>query len=654
MYKQFLKLISLQVILLVLSKCHSVDSKCSITPGDRNLTKYPTAVIVVLNCTFNGRSVDTVSWKRNKQPFENNTLVDSAKRKKWSAVVLYTNSTTIQDVGEFTCVANRGKDVYSCSVQPSKPKLRKLPSVVIAVVDSTPKLVCQTSGWPVPHLSWWRKGAEIRDGDHLNSYMIKRDDKGLMMKIMTIAAFHHGTYFCRADNIFGTSEEYVNIMVKRVHVMIKNNYLDKQGNVAVEGRNTTLECICVQKECKEKTASTYWKNNGSDVSASRKFKLSKQVLTTGVKIMMTILNVSLTDQGMYYCGINTSKGFAEVLRPLRIISNVNAPRISPTSNESARRGSPTWLKCNAIYPVILTTPTTFWLFNNTRLAKESQHYLSKDHGPRLGPNSTKLLTLRLHISNVSAKHVGWYTCGVDFKIDVVTADVYFSLQEETPGEEADDPNIDSSSEDSPLVAISSITAGGLIMGFVAAFVAYRLCRNRRDAEEPFFETPVNGRQFRYDVFVTFSSQDLNWVNKELLPLLEKHKLIYCIHDRDFEIGKAVVDNMAESVYTSRKVLAVMSHNYMSSKFCRGELEMALYRSTEMGDSSVIVMRIDGVDRSKLPKALRNRTFLDHYDITERKTWEERLIKHLKPPQIDKSAEKKSLEKCYTLLNATEV
>ena len=44
----------------------------------------------------------------------------------------------------------------------------------------------------------------------------------------------------------------------------------------------------------------------------------------------------------------------------------------------------------------------------------------------------------------------------------------------------------SSSEDSPLVAISSITAGGIIMGFVAAFVAYRLCRNRRNAEEPFF------------------------------------------------------------------------------------------------------------------------------------------------------------------------
>lgn len=149
--------------------------------------------------------------------------------------------------------------------------------------------------------------------------------------------------------------------------------------------------------------------------------------------------------------------------------------------------------------------------------------------------------------------------------------------------------------------------------------------------------------------MTFSSQDLNWVKKELLPLLDKHKLKYCIHDRDFQAGKPVVDNMAESVYTSRKVLAVMSHNYMSSKFCRGELEMALYRSTEMGDSSVIVVRIDGVDRSKLPKALRNRTFLDHHDFTERKNWEERLIKHLKPPPLDKNSEKKNSEKTYSLL-----
>ena len=51
----------------------------------------------------------------------------------------------------------------------------------------------------------------------------------------------------------------------------------------------------------------------------------------------------------------------------------------------------------------------------------------------MGPNATKVLSLQLHISNVGAKDVGWYTCGVDFEIYVVTANVSFSLQEETPG-----------------------------------------------------------------------------------------------------------------------------------------------------------------------------------------------------------------------------
>lgn len=102
--------------------------------------------------------------------------------------------------------------------------------------------------------------------------------------------------------------------------MIENDYIDQQGTVTIEGRNATLECICVQTECKEETASTYWKYNDLIVNASQKFKFSKQVLPNAVKMAMTILDVLRTDQGMYLCGINTSKGFAEIPRRLRVIS----------------------------------------------------------------------------------------------------------------------------------------------------------------------------------------------------------------------------------------------------------------------------------------------------------------------------------------------
>ena len=120
---------------------------------------------------------------------------------------------------------------------------------------------------------------------------------------------------------------------------------------------------------------------------------------------------------------------------------VNAPRISATSNASVTLGSPIWLRCEAIYPNIpsLKSPKPFWNFNNTSLAEESQRYQSKDDGPRMGPNSTtKRLSLRLHIFNVSAQDVGWYTCGAKFKFDVVTANVFLSLKEEIPRGKVDD------------------------------------------------------------------------------------------------------------------------------------------------------------------------------------------------------------------------
>lgn len=103
--------------------------------------------------------------------------------------------------------------------------------------------------------------------------------------------------------------------------MIKYDYVEQQGVVAIEGRNTTLECICFKKECSEQTAKTFWKYNGSNVIASQKFRLSREVFDNGAKIVMTILNVSRTDQGVYYCGIYTSKGFTESPRQLHILTN---------------------------------------------------------------------------------------------------------------------------------------------------------------------------------------------------------------------------------------------------------------------------------------------------------------------------------------------
>ena len=142
---------------------------------------------------------------------------------------------------------------------------------------------------------------------------------------------------------------------------------------------------------------------------------------------------------------------------------------------------------------------------------------------------------------------------------------------------------------------------------------------------------IDENDFKYDVFVTYSKKDSSWVDSELLRLLHESHVNYCVHHVHFEIGKGVVENIVESVYQSRKVLAVWSRSYASSKYCMQELDYAVQRSFQNSDCSVIVIRLEKTDRKQLPKSLRTKTFLDYSDSVERKGWEKRLIKHLKEP-----------------------
>ena len=75
---------------------------------------------------------------------------------------------------------------------------------------------------------------------------------------------------------------------------------------------------------------------------------------------------------------------------------------------------------------------------------------------------------------------------------------------------------------------------------------------------------VDENDIKYDVFVTYSRNDFPWVDVELLRLLRENQVNYCVDRVHFELGKAIVENIAESVYQNRKVLAVSSGSYASS------------------------------------------------------------------------------------------
>ncbi|XP_078348226.1 uncharacterized protein LOC144633258 isoform X2 [Oculina patagonica] len=136
-------------------------------------------------------------------------------------------------------------------------------------------------------------------------------------------------------------------------------------------------------------------------------------------------------------------------------------------------------------------------------------------------------------------------------------------------------------------------------------------------------------EFEYHAFIIYNHEDSCWVTTKLLPLLEeKHHLKCCIHYRDFKPGGPYQDSMAESVYKSYKIIAVLSNNFLKSNFCNYELDLAKYRLLNRRDDSLIIIRIDKTDYNKLPRELRKRNFIDYSNLLERPFWEEKLLKFL--------------------------
>ncbi|XP_027055449.1 uncharacterized protein LOC113682481 [Pocillopora damicornis] len=162
---------------------------------------------------------------------------------------------------------------------------------------------------------------------------------------------------------------------------------------------------------------------------------------------------------------------------------------------------------------------------------------------------------------------------------------------------------------------------------VAALLAFLYYRRRKNYESP---NPLTDLKFEYDAFIIYSSYDSEWVEKTLLPTLEeKHGLKCCVHYRDFTLGIPIRQNMVDSVYRCKKTVAVVSTNFFNSSYCGSELDYALHRLMEKKDDSLVVIKLDNVDRNKLPKELQSRSYIDYPKSIEKETWEKKLVKCLK-------------------------
>lgn len=85
-------------------------------------------------------------------------------------------------------------------------------------------------------------------------------------------------------------------------------------------------------------------------------------------------------------------------------------------------------------------------------------------------------------------------------------------------------------------------------------------------------------QYIYDVFVSYSDRDRQWVLDQLIPNLEKRsEITICLHERDFQVGVGILENIIHSMDQSRCLLLVISESFLKSNWCSFEMHLAQHR-----------------------------------------------------------------------------
>ncbi|KAK8778012.1 hypothetical protein V5799_020647 [Amblyomma americanum] len=108
----------------------------------------------------------------------------------------------------------------------------------------------------------------------------------------------------------------------------------------------------------------------------------------------------------------------------------------------------------------------------------------------------------------------------------------------------------------------------------------------------------------FDVFLSFSSRDGDWVHAQLLPGVESLGFSVCTYERNFKGGFLLQDIIRDAVACSRRTLLLLTRNFLESEWCRWEFRLAYQRALEDHINRLVVVLVDDVALDVLDEDLR--------------------------------------------------
>jgi hypothetical protein len=136
---------------------------------------------------------------------------------------------------------------------------------------------------------------------------------------------------------------------------------------------------------------------------------------------------------------------------------------------------------------------------------------------------------------------------------------------------------------------------------------------------------IEEQEYTYDVFISYSHRDGEWVRHTLLPRLEGAGLRVGIDYRDFRPGTSILIEMERAVLQSRQTLLVLTPDYLASEWVRFENILASTLDPAARQRRIIPLLLKPCE---LPMRIRALHYADFTHTDDRTQNWERLLNSL--------------------------
>ena len=110
---------------------------------------------------------------------------------------------------------------------------------------------------------------------------------------------------------------------------------------------------------------------------------------------------------------------------------------------------------------------------------------------------------------------------------------------------------------------------------------------------------------RYHAFLSYDSSSYEWSVQTLLEPLEAKGFRLCVPDRDFTPGTHQVDNIIDSIDNSKRVIFVLTRDFLENNWCEWQIQMArIHAFRKDNENFMIVIIKDDLKHHEIPKSLK--------------------------------------------------